>query len=100
MDRRASFAVVHSGRAAQALQSVRLNTAQMRGGADVGETSAPGRRRFALRAGDLLALPVDGEVALLVGLFCLGLTFRHAPDWPLQRNAVVALAAHSSAAST
>src|SRR5215211_4974905 len=38
---------------------------------------APGHRRLALRAGDPLPLPVDGEVALLVSLPGPGLPARH-----------------------
>ena len=63
-------------------------------GADLVEAGTPGYRCPALWAGDLLVLPVDGEVALLVGLFRLGSSLRHGPDRPFQQDAVVALAAH------
>src|SRR5215213_8623398 len=55
-------------------------------GADLVEAGPPGHRRPALRAGDLLALPVDGGAALLVGLLCLGSSLRHGPDRPFERD--------------
>ena len=80
---------MHSARAAQAPQSVRLNTAWMRGAPT---SPVPARQVdlcFALRAADLLVFPVDVEVALLVGPLCLGPPPRHAPDRPFERDAVI-----------
>src|SRR3954471_15164546 len=61
-------------------------------GTDLIAADTPGHRGLALRAGDVLVLPVDREVALLVGLLRLARPLRHGPDWSFERDTVVASA--------